>query len=376
MTERNKSNNNNIEKERQYLYWLTQVPGLGAVKIKKLLEWAGSFEAVYNMKEQELEKLFFLNKSDKYYFGEHKKFFMSRQEDYHRLGESGIKFITTLDSEYPKRLREIYDMPAALFVKGKLPEENIPSAAVIGARSCSYYGRTEAEYIGKTLAEHGVQVISGLAYGIDGAGHKGVLSASGEAYAVLGSGIDNCYPRENWNLYLAIQEKGGIISEYAPGTSAEASHFPIRNRIISGLSDAVIIIEARKRSGSLITAELALEQGKEIFALPGRVTDPLSMGCNELIKEGAAPFLTPADVLDFLGIKLENSIKLHGKNINGLAKNEKKVYSCLDSHPKHVEEVMSRSGLAAGECMAVLLKLELGGYVVQETNQYYVRKLE
>lgn len=362
--------------EKEYLYWLTQVPGMGAVKIRKLWEYAGSFEAIYYMKKQEQDQLHFLNKPDHNALWEEKKTLSLRREEYHRLGEAGIQFITILDENYPQRLKHLFDMPMALFVKGRLPDEDRPSAAIIGARSCTYYGRTEAEYLGRELAESGIQIISGLAYGVDGAGHKGVLNADGAAFAVLGSGIDNCYPRENWNLYNAIQKKGGVLSEYGPGSPAKTWHFPVRNRIISGLSDVVIVVEARKRSGSLITVGLSLEQGKEVFALPGRVTDPLSAGCNELIRAGASPLLSPEDVLGFLGVKHEKTLKEQKKTINGLAKNEKKVYSCLDSQPKHIEEVVSQSGLSAVECMTVLLKLELGGYVFQSTNQYYVRKLE
>ena len=366
----------NTAEEKKYLYWLTGVPLMGAVKINKLYEYAGSFEEVYNMKKEELEKVLFLTRKEKDILIEEKKKISERFEAYHRLEEQGIQFITTMDEAYPKRLKNIYDFPAALFVKGGLPAEELPTAAIIGARSCSSYGRSEAEYLGRSLAEKGVQIISGLAYGVDGAGHRGVINAGGAAFAVLGSGIDNCYPRENWNLYNAIQEKGGVISEYGPKSEALPWHFPVRNRIISGLSDAVIVVEARKRSGSLITVGLALEQGKEVFALPGRVSDPLSAGCNELIKEGASMVTTPEDVAKFLGLKCKDSIKLKEKSGNGLAKNEKKVYSCLDLQPKHVEQVVTQSGMPAGECMAVLLKLELDGYAVQTTNQYYMRRLE
>lgn len=364
------------EREREYLYWLTQVEGMGAIKIRKLYEYGSSFEAAYNMKEQELKRLDFLGKKDVEALYNSKVSLAQLNEEYHGLLEKGIRFITILDAEYPKRLRNIYDMPMALFVKGGLPNEEHPTAAVIGARSCTYYGRTEAEYLGRSLAERGIQIVSGLAYGIDGAGHKGVLSAGGAAFAVLGSGIDNCYPKENWNLYNSIPTDGGVISEYGPGSPAKTWHFPVRNRIISGLSDVVIVVEARKRSGSLITVGLALEQGKEVFAVPGRVTDPLSAGCNELIRAGASPLLSPENVVEFLGMKSEISIKVPEKIVNGLAKNEKKVYSCLDSQPKHVEQIIIESGAPAGECLAVLLALEMDGYVVQTTNQYYVRKFK
>jgi len=218
--------------------------------------------------------------------------------------------------------------------------------------------------------------VSGLASGIDGAGHRGAVKAQGASYAVLGSGVDNCYPRENLSLYNAILETGGVISEYGPGEKPAARNFPLRNRIISGLSDAVIVIEARKRSGSLITADMALEQGKEVFAVPGRVNDPLSEGCNGLIKQGAALLQTPEDILDFFRIDCKNCLKVMKKSVKTLAKTEKMLYSCLDSQPKHVEELIKISKLPSGECMAALLRLEMDGFIMQPVNQYYIRKLE
>lgn len=364
------------QKEKEYLYWLSQVPGIGSVKLQKIGEYAENFEAVYHMKEQELKRIHFLNMQDRNAILEAHKNVEKSVEEYHRLSENGIQFITVYDEHYPGRLKNLPDKPAVLYVKGSLPSEILPTAAIIGARSCTYYGRTEAEHLGKCLAEKGIQVVSGLAYGIDGAGHRGVLRSGGAAFAVLGSGIDNCYPRENWSLYNEIPKNGGIISEYGPGVGADAWHFPVRNRIISGFSDVVIVVEARKRSGSLITVSLALEQGKEIFALPGRVSDPLSMGCNELIQDGANMLLSPENIINYLGINVEKKLEVKKISVNGLAKNEKKVYSCLDSQPKHVEHVVVESGLPAGECKAVLLKLELEGCVVQTTNQYYVKKSE
>lgn len=362
--------------EKEYLYWLCRIQGLGAVKLKKLWEYAGGFENVYNMKEQDLEQVKFLNARDRIAIGEEKKNVFARQEEYHRLETEGIQFITPMDSAYPERLKPLYDMPMGLFVKGSVPEDLKPSVAIIGARSCTFYGKEQAEYLGRELAGQGIQIISGLAYGIDGAGHKGALSAGGATYAILGSGIDICYPRENRGLYHAITRDGGLISEYGPGESPKASHFPVRNRIISGLSDVVIVVEARKRSGSLITVGQALEQGKEVFALPGRLTDPLSSGCNELIQTGASMLLSPQDVLEFLCIKCEKILKQKKNSVNGLANKEKMVYSCLDSQPMPVEEVVNKCGLPAGECMTVLLKLEMDGKIVQTTNQYYMKKLE
>ena len=204
---------------------------------------------------------------------------------------------------------------------------------------------------------------------------RGALSGGGETWGVLGCGVNICYPKQNYPLFREMEKQGGLISEYPPGEPPRPQNFPVRNRIISGLADAVLVIEANEKSGSLITAQLGLEQGKEIFALPGRVTDSASRGCNQLIQAGAALLTGPGDVLEFLGILHEKKLILREKSVKGLAKNEKMVYSCLDSAPKHVEEIAVLSGMCVGECMSALLDLELGGLVVKTAGQYYARRV-
>ena len=186
-------------------------------EVRKLLEYAGSFEEIYNMKKQVLETLPFLRGQDAEHIQEAKALFEKRCREYRELRKNGIRFIMAGEPEYPRRLENIYDMPMWLFVKGDLPKEHLPTAAVIGARSCTPYGRQVAEYIGRILAENGIQTVSGLASGIDGAGHRGAVKAQGASYAVLGSGVDNCYPRENLSLYNAILETGGVISNMGRG---------------------------------------------------------------------------------------------------------------------------------------------------------------
>lgn len=362
--------------EKEYLYWLCHVPGLKPEKMERMREAAGSFRGVYYMKEEELRACCFLTARERGAVAAGRRELSLRQEEYHRLRERGIDFTTIFDGAYPKRLRELPGMPLGLFVRGRLPEDTRPSAAVIGARGCSYYGREEARYLAGELARAGVQVVSGLALGIDGAGHAGALEAGGDTYGVLGCGIDICYPREHTGMFERMTRQGGVITEFVPGTAPYPGNFPMRNRIISALSDLVIVVEARKRSGSLITVGLALEQGKEVLAVPGRVTDPLSAGCNELIQSGAGLLMTPRDALDILGMKSEKNGQIMKKTENGLVKNEKMVYSCLDLQPKHLEQIVAESGLPAGECTAVLLKLELDGFAVQTSNQYYVRKFK
>ena len=215
-------------------------------------------------------------------------------------GEAGIRVVERGERDYPARLLEIPDPPERLYVLGRLPEENLPSVAIIGARECSEYGSYVAARLGECMGRNGIQVISGMARGIDGIGQTAALDAGGSSFAVLGSGVDVCYPARNRRLYERLRESGGVLSEYPPGTPALSRNFPPRNRIVSGLADAVVVVEAREKSGTLITVDMALEQGKEVYAVPGRVTDALSSGCNRLVKLGAAVLLDPEELAEEL----------------------------------------------------------------------------
>lgn len=213
--------------------------------------------------------------------------------------------IMKTDSQYPQGLRDIGHGPEKIYVRGRLPDDNIPSAAIIGARKCSSYGREMAEWFAGELAAAGIQVISGMAAGIDGVAQRAALTAGGSSFGVLGSGTDICYPRDNADLYAMLLEQGGVLSEHPAGTPPLPNHFPSRNRIISALSDVILVIEARERSGTLITVDFALEQGKDVYVLPGRVTDGLSCGCNRLLRQGAGIALEPNDIVDVLQEKYE-----------------------------------------------------------------------
>ena len=211
-----------------------------------------------------------------------------------------FSFITPFEKEYPDKLKNIPDAPAGLYVRGKVPVESEITVAVVGARDCSEYGRYVAEELGSFLGKSGVTVVSGMARGIDGISQWAALEAGGTSIGILGCGVDICYPARNRALFDRLSEQGTIISEYPPGTPPRPMNFPARNRIVSGLADAVVVIEARCRSGTLITVDMALEQGKEVFVVPGRVTDRLSDGCNRLIKQGAAIMLSPEELLEEL----------------------------------------------------------------------------
>ena len=231
-----------------------------------------------------------------------------------------IRCITKDDPEYPVKMKQYPSMPNKLYVKGRLPLAEKPAVAVIGARMCSPYGRIQAFRYAKVLSEAGIQIISGMALGIDSEGHKGALEGKMPTFAVLGSGVDVCYPRANRKLYERILwEGGGVISECPPGTQPMPWCFPARNRIISALADAVLIVEAKENSGSLITAGFALEQGKMVYAIPGAVTDALSRGCHKLIYDGAGIAYSPEIILEELEICTKTDIKSDEKNDLGLA---------------------------------------------------------
>lgn len=369
-----------LTKEKQYLFWLCQIPSLGATGIRKLGETFGSFEqiyeyALYNIEERETPAKGILRKGQWQAICEAVPHFEQCEADFERLRERKIGFITPLDEEYPGLLREIPDYPMGLYMRGRIPDPDKPGVAIVGARGCSAYGERIAEEFARMLSDEGVQIISGLAAGIDGAAHRGALKGKTATFGILGCGVNICYPSSNYHLYEEMLQRGGIISEFPLDARPSASHFPMRNRIISGMVDAVLVVEAREKSGSLITAELGLEQGKEIFAIPGRLTDRLSSGCNKLIQQGAGMAISPGDILEYLGLKCKKELILHENHVNGLEKKEKMLYSCLDFKPKHLDKILSESGLSLAECLSILMELELGGYVFRSGNHYYGKRL-
>ena len=274
------------EKDSPYMYWLYSIEGLGKKKMDMLLNICKTAKGVYLMREDLIDELGFLTKNDKEALKVAKKS-MEINRKYEELKSKKITFLTLKDREYPDKLRCIPDPPYGIFCSGRLPNPELPCVAIIGSRQCTEYGRYVAEQLGKTFAKANIQVISGMARGIDSIAQRAAMEAGGETFGVLGCGVDVCYPAECNHLYKQLKERGGLISEYPPGTEPKAQYFPRRNRIISGLSDAVIVVEARERSGTLITVDMALEQGREVYVVPGRMTDPLSVGCNRLMRQGA-----------------------------------------------------------------------------------------
>lgn len=354
-----------------YEYWLATVYGLSAGKKRLLREKSGNAGEIYNIEEKELHLMGILKEKEIQAVIEARK--KDIQAEYERLKEQGIIFVPYFSKDYPKRLKEIPSPPYAIYVKGKLPEEGMPSAAIVGARRCTHYGEEMALKYGEELARAGVQIISGMARGIDGAGQRGALNGGGTTYGVLGCGVDICYPRENFGLYMDLMREGGVISEQIPGVKPLPGYFPARNRIISALSDVVLVIEAKEKSGSLITADMALEQGKDVYALPGPATSPLSQGCHRLIQQGAGILISPEDLLDEMDIRSHKDLQIINKNEKTLETTQNLVYSCLGFIPKGLDCLSKETGLSVREVLEQLITLELQGVAKEISKNYYIR---
>ena len=280
------------------------------------------------------------------------------------------------DENYPGRLKNIENRPDSLYVIGKLPQDDRPSMAIVGARNSSPYGENLAYEYARFLATAGVQIISGLARGIDSAAHAGALAAGGVTFAVLGCGVDVCYPSSGRKLYDNMKENGGLVSEFEPGAPPLAFHFPMRNRLISGFADGVLVVEAREKSGSLITVDHALDQGKTVFALPGRVGDLLSEGCNRLIYQGAVPAWKPEIILEEMGWTTTNGrfqTADEEKKGLGLAREDDLVYSCLGLNPKTVNQLQEETGLPYGKLVTSLAYLTCSGLAREIWKNHYIR---
>ncbi len=367
---------NQWKEQQPYAYWLQCVQGLGRKSRQELTEYAGSPRAVYEMAEREWRMLLPEKKVNalKQWRKE-----VIPELLYKEFAKGKIRFIPMGHPNYPKRLRQISDPPYGIFVMGSLPEDEKMAVAVIGARQCSEYGRYIAGQCAAQLAMTGANVISGMARGIDGIAHGAAMQAGGNTFAVLGCGTDVCYPAENRQLYEAMKQKGGIVSEYGPGTQPKAGLFPVRNRIISGLADIVLIVEAREKSGTLITADLALEQGKEVYVVPGRVTDSLSQGCNRLIAQGAGIMTSVDEMLRETGL----AMSLEGKRdrTSGIQKSKQKserkggqgIVSYLDYYPKSIACLQQESGLEYRQIILELTELCARQQAIQVSVNQYIK---
>lgn len=356
----------------EYEFWFASLTRINSRKRLHAEKLAGSARELFFSDEESLKRMHIFSDGEiQWLISERKKWDVQGQWD--SFQKKGIRFVPYACEDYPERLRYIYQPPYALFVKGKIPDRS-KSVGIVGARMCSEYGRSIARMLGKRLAERQVQVISGMALGIDSAAHAGALSAKGKTFAVLGCGCDICYPRNSVNIYHNISEsEGGILSEYPPGTEPKPYRFPERNRIISALSDVVVVVEAREKSGSLITADFALEQGKDIFAVPGRFDDALSKGCNRLVSQGAGILYDVDDFLENIGIDGAKSREPEKNAQISLEKEEILVYSCLGLHPKFINNIIEETGLNLLSALHALENLKHSGLAQETFQNYYSR---
>jgi DNA processing protein len=352
-------------------YWLgfNHVKGIGPVRLERILEYFGDIESAWLAREHQLRASGLNAKLSRQLVELRGKLCLEEVLEQHL--SSGIQVLTWDDPEYPQQLRWIPQSPFVLYIKGSLAAEDIWGVAIVGTRRYSPYGRQVAEDLSCLLAQNGITVISGLARGIDGIAHQAALAGGGRTIGVLGSGLDQVYPPEHRSLAERMVEQGALVSDYPIGTPPDGCNFPPRNRIISGLSKVVVIVEAGEKSGALITATYAAEQGKEVLALPGKITAPTSKGTNLLIKQGAQPLLDTRDVLDMLNLDLIMEQSTARRILPGNSR-EALLYQQMGDEPLHVDEICTRVKMPIEEVTAALALMELKGLVRKVFGMKYI----
>lgn len=353
--------------DEMYVYWLCQIKHLRRRTIEQLYREFGDAKMIYRATEEQFAQCHFLTERERGLLLLAKKDTVWKKQ-WEKAIERDVSIITCIHEQYPEKLRHIYQPPKCLYVKGKLPDESRISLGIVGARDCTAYGRDMARMFGYRLAEHGVQIISGMAKGIDGWSHQGALEAGAETFAVLGTGVEVCYPSSHQALFQSIQRHGGLISELPLYTKAVPQSFPQRNRIISGLSEGLLVVEARERSGSLITADAALEQGKDVFVIPGRIGDELSVGCNRLIRQGAIPVLSPRDILEYYKIERKECRQSESEE-------EKHLLACIQINPMHIDSIVAMTKISPTEAMKGLIRLCQKREIEEVGRGYYRKKI-
>ncbi len=352
-------------------FWIgfNLVKGIGAVRMEALLAYFGDVRRAWQAAPADLveaglspklaERIAIVRKD------------VNLDQVIATMEAQGIQALTWDDPEYPSRLKQVDQPPPVLYLRGSLAEEDDWAVAIVGTRRVTPYGRQVSEELATFLAHNGITVVSGLARGVDTVAHWAALRAGGRTLAVLGSGVDRIYPPEHTQLAEKMMAQGALISDYAPGTPPDSSNFPPRNRIISGLSQAVVVVEAGETSGALITASFAAEQGREVFAIPGNILAPQSKGTNRLIQQGARPLLDAREILDVLDINRANAQRVARQTLP-VDPVEASVYQVLGNEPVHVDEIRSLTGLPIEKVSAALTMMELKGTVRQIGAMNYI----
>ena len=364
---------------RERLILLNLIPGIGSTHLRRLLDACGDVDRLWQASPQELQQVDGIGPqlAQSLAAGRHDETRLGKELTL--AGRMGVTIITLEDPEYPEPLRTIHDPPLALYVRGTLEPADEVAVAIVGARRASLYGMQCAERLSGDLALRGVTVVSGLARGIDGAAHRGCLKAPGRTIAVLGSGLARIYPPEHASLADEIAEQGALISECPMESPPLAHNFPRRNRLISGLSLGVVVVEASRTSGALITADCALEQGREVFAVPGPITAVTSQGTHHLLRQGARLVTSVDDILEELRltarpVRAAASVGDAGKPIAQLPQVEQRVFACVSAdQPMHIDAVAAQSGLTLPETSSALLQLELKRVIQQVPGMQFIR---
>jgi DNA processing protein len=354
----------------EHTYWVAfnLVKGIGAVRLQALLNHFGELSLAWKASTVELEAAGLSPKIVQNLIQIRQQVDLSRvMADIER---QNIQVLTWQDEKYPARLKEIIQPPPVLYLRGSYELEDAWAVSVVGTRHITAYGRQVAEELGRFLGSHGISVVSGLARGVDAVAHAASLDAGGRSLAVLGSGVDRLYPPENRQLAARLIEAGGLLSDYAPGTPPESANFPPRNRIISGLGLAVVVVEAGLESGAMITATFAAEQGREVFAVPGNIHAPQSAGTNRLIQDGARPLLDPREILSVLELTCVEEKKATRRNLPA-DPTESRLLSEMGLEPVHADELAARLDLPIGLVSAALTVMELKGMVRQVGGMSY-----
>jgi len=358
--------------------WLAlfTVPKVGPVRYIFLVKHFGSPEKVLSASKEELAELPDIGPVIASNI-KNKVFWDKAKEQQKLLEKNQVQVVTFKDEKYPQNLLSIYDPPPFLFVKGEIKKEDRNAVAIVGCRSASVYGKRITERIGRELTRRGITIVSGMARGIDSIGHLAALKENGRTLAVFGSGLDIIYPGENKKLAEKILSNGAILSEFFLGTKPEAPNFPRRNRLISGLSLGVVIVEAGTKSGALLTAHCALEQNREVFAIPGNLGAKNSEGTNKLIKQGAKLVTSVEDILEELKITTEggksSSSVLSQEDLSHLTEKEKDIFKLISDEPHHIDKIATQACVNVSEALSLLLSLELKGLVKQLSGKMFVR---
>ncbi len=353
-------------------YWVgfNQVKGIGSVRIRALLDFFGDLQIAWDAPAQALRSAGLTEKVvDAFLQVRHR---IDLEKELEKANQLGVELLTWEDDRYPRLLKEIAQPPPILYVLGTIKPEDELSVAIVGTRKFTPYGRQVAEEIAEFLVHQGITVVSGLARGVDAVAHAMALKTGGRTLAVLGSGVDRIYPPEHEKLAGRIIESGAVMSDYALGTPPEAVNFPPRNRIISGLSQATIVIEAGTDSGALITAEFAADQGREVLAVPGGIYAPQSKGTNRLIQEGARPLLQLKDILDALSLEQAQwQQQRTARTMLPADDVERKILLVVGVEPLHIDEISALAGLSIEKISATLTMMELKGMVRQVGGMNY-----